>query len=35
MPGGASLVVIEAAQTGYLLIQVGSHYHFFETNPTR
>ncbi|WP_375460299.1 urease subunit gamma [uncultured Enterovirga sp.] len=30
---GAERVVIEVANTGDRPIQVGSHYHFFETNP--
>ncbi len=29
---GASAVTIEVANTGDRPIQVGSHYHFFETN---
>jgi urease subunit beta len=29
---GAAQVVIEVANTGDRPIQVGSHYHFFETN---
>jgi urease subunit beta len=29
---GATQVVIEVANTGDRPIQVGSHYHFFETN---
>ena len=30
---GAAAVTIEVANTGDRPIQVGSHYHFFETNP--
>jgi urease subunit beta len=30
---GRQSVVIEVANTGDRPIQVGSHYHFFETNP--
>ena len=30
---GAASVTIEVANTGDRPIQVGSHYHFFETNP--
>ena len=30
---GAEQVTIEVANTGDRPIQVGSHYHFFETNP--
>ena len=30
---GAPRIVIEVANTGDRPIQVGSHYHFFETNP--
>ena len=30
---GAATVVLEVANTGDRPIQVGSHYHFFETNP--
>ena len=30
---GAERVVLEVANTGDRPIQVGSHYHFFETNP--
>ena len=30
---GANSIVIEVANTGDRPIQVGSHYHFFETNP--
>ncbi|WP_230531523.1 urease subunit gamma [Microvirga roseola] len=30
---GAERVVISVANTGHRPIQVGSHYHFFETNP--
>ena len=30
---GARTVVLEVANTGDRPIQVGSHYHFFETNP--
>ena len=30
---GAAQVTIEVANTGDRPIQVGSHYHFFETNP--
>ena len=30
---GAPQVTIEVANTGDRPIQVGSHYHFFETNP--
>ena len=39
MPGdielnaGAQQITIEVANTGDRPIQVGSHYHFFETNP--
>ena len=29
----AAKVVLEVANTGDRPIQVGSHYHFFETNP--
>jgi urease subunit beta len=29
---GAALVTLEVANTGDRPIQVGSHYHFFETN---
>jgi len=29
----AATVVLEVANTGDRPIQVGSHYHFFETNP--
>jgi urease subunit beta len=29
---GASQIVLEVANTGDRPIQVGSHYHFFETN---
>jgi urease subunit beta len=29
---GATQVVIEVANTGDRPVQVGSHYHFFETN---
>ncbi|MBV8776280.1 MAG: urease subunit beta [Alphaproteobacteria bacterium] len=31
--GGRATVVLEVANTGDRPIQVGSHYHFFETNP--
>ena len=30
---GADAVTLEVANTGDRPIQVGSHYHFFETNP--
>ena len=30
---GAEATVLEVANTGDRPIQVGSHYHFFETNP--
>ncbi|MBA2352845.1 MAG: urease subunit gamma, partial [Burkholderiales bacterium] len=30
---GAERIVLEVANTGDRPIQVGSHYHFFETNP--
>ena len=30
---GAVTVILEVANTGDRPIQVGSHYHFFETNP--
>ena len=30
---GATRIVLEVANTGDRPIQVGSHYHFFETNP--
>ena len=30
---GAVAVTLEVANTGDRPIQVGSHYHFFETNP--
>ena len=30
---GAEVVMLEVANTGDRPIQVGSHYHFFETNP--
>jgi urease subunit beta len=30
---GAAQIIIEVANTGDRPIQVGSHYHFFETNP--
>lgn len=30
---GSDAVAIEVANTGDRPIQVGSHYHFFETNP--
>jgi urease subunit beta len=30
---GASVTVLRVANTGDRPIQVGSHYHFFETNP--
>ena len=30
---GAPTVTIDVANTGDRPIQVGSHYHFFETNP--
>jgi urease subunit beta len=30
---GAERVTLEVASTGDRPIQVGSHYHFFETNP--
>ncbi|MET0674383.1 MAG: urease subunit beta [Bradyrhizobium sp.] len=30
---GAEQVLLEVANTGDRPIQVGSHYHFFETNP--
>ena len=32
---GAPQITIEVANTGDRPIQVGSHYHFFETNPAR
>jgi urease subunit beta len=31
---GRETVVLEVANTGDRPIQVGSHYHFFETNPS-
>ena len=31
---GRSTVTLRVANTGDRPIQVGSHYHFFETNPT-
>jgi urease subunit beta len=31
---GAAAVTLEVANTGDRPIQVGSHYHFFETNDT-
>lgn len=30
---GAQTVTIEVANTGDRPVQVGSHYHFYETNP--
>jgi urease subunit beta len=30
---GAAVVTLHVANTGDRPIQVGSHYHFFETNP--
>jgi urease beta subunit len=30
---GAAVVILHVANTGDRPIQVGSHYHFFETNP--
>ena len=30
---GASAVTLKVANTGDRPVQVGSHYHFFETNP--
>ncbi|WP_068877659.1 MULTISPECIES: urease subunit beta [unclassified Phenylobacterium] len=30
---GAAVVTLRVANTGDRPIQVGSHYHFFETNP--
>jgi urease beta subunit len=30
---GRATVILEVANTGDRPIQVGSHYHFFETNP--
>lgn len=30
---GATSITIEVANTGDRPIQVGSHYHFYETNP--
>ena len=30
---GAARITLEVANTGDRPIQVGSHYHFFETNP--
>ena len=30
---GAEAIVLSVANTGDRPIQVGSHYHFFETNP--
>ena len=30
---GRATLVLEVANTGDRPIQVGSHYHFFETNP--
>ncbi|MGL4497385.1 MAG: urease subunit beta [Beijerinckiaceae bacterium] len=30
---GREVMIIEVANTGDRPIQVGSHYHFFETNP--
>lgn len=30
---GRGTIVLEVANTGDRPIQVGSHYHFFETNP--
>ena len=30
---GAETVILHVANTGDRPIQVGSHYHFFETNP--
>jgi urease subunit beta len=31
---GASTVTLKVANTGDRPVQVGSHYHFFETNPS-
>ena len=31
---GAATVTLKAANTGDRPVQVGSHYHFFETNPS-
>jgi len=33
MNAGRPTIVIEVANTGDRPIQVGSHYHFYETNP--
>ena len=30
---GAQTIVVRVANTGDRPVQVGSHYHFFETNP--
>lgn len=30
---GQKAVIVEVANTGDRPVQVGSHYHFFETNP--
>ncbi len=30
---GAPVVMLEVANTGDRPVQVGSHYHFYETNP--
>lgn len=30
---GAETITLEVANTGDRPIQIGSHYHFFETNP--
>ena len=30
---GAAAIILQVANTGDRPIQVGSHYHFFETNP--
>jgi len=30
---GAATITLEVANTGDRPVQVGSHYHFFETNP--
>lgn len=31
---GRATIVVDVANTGDRPIQVGSHYHFFETNPS-
>lgn len=31
---GATTVTVKVANTGDRPVQVGSHYHFFETNPS-